>query len=281
MPASLRLICCFAGRLGRAPASPDYTPPRSINLELTLLRSIFKFAIQQRAAVHNPAKEISNLKEIRDEHWIPTEDELIRFVKEAEGTRSAVVLVPWIWFRAYTGTRPTESVHVEWRDIDFVNERISIRPKDGHALKNRKFRVVEMHPRLKEILLAWRIEWGRIFAKRRKRHPGEASPPHDWVFFNPSNQDERARGFHKCFYKARDNAGLPEMTSHTLRHYFISRCVMDGIDYLTIMRWVGHSFSRMIESVYGHLHSGHRASQMRKLQIVEEHRPAEEAQADQ
>jgi len=176
--------------------------------------------------------------------------------------------VPWLWFRAYTGTRPTESVFVEWKDINFERNQIVIRPKTGNQLKNGRFRVVEMHPDLKPHLLAWRQEWTRIFAKRTKRYPAEQSPPHDWVFFNPKNHDERAVSFFRCFYQARKAAGLPEMTSHTLRHYFISCAVMSGVPFFTIAKWVGHSSTKMIEQVYGHLSPDYRQQQMAKLNIL-------------
>ena len=55
------------------------------------------------------------------------------------------------------------------------------------------------------------------------------------------------------------------MTSYTLRHYFISNCVMSDINFFTIARWVGHSNSRMIEEVYGHLKDGYRKEQMSRL----------------
>jgi len=31
------------------------------------------------------------------------------------------------------------------------------------------------------------------------------------------------------------------MTSHTLRHYFISNCVMSNINMFTIAKWTGHA----------------------------------------
>lgn len=241
---------------------------RSINLELTLLRSLFKHAIECGFASENPAKVVTNLKQQREEKWIPNENELLRFVAEAVKTASALVLVPWLWFRAYTGTRPKESVFVEWKDIDFEKNQISINPKDGNQLKNSTVRYVEIHPELKPILLEWKAKWDEVFAKRHERHPDEPYPPHDWVFFNPHDQDQRATSFIKCFYQARKKAGLPKMTSHTLRHYFISQCIMSNINLFTIAKWVGHRGIKMIEDVYGHIRSEYRQEQMSKVRIV-------------
>ena len=58
------------------------------------------------------------------------------------------------------------------------------------------------------------------------------------------------------------------MTSHTLRHYFISQCIMSKIDLFTIAKWVGHRGIKMIEDVYGHLRTDYRLEQMSKVRIV-------------
>jgi integrase len=68
-------------------------------------------------------------------------------------------------------------------------------------------------------------------------------------------------------------SNLPKLTPYTLRHFFISYCVMSGIDFLTISRWVGHSSTHMIEQVYGHLTPKYRTEQMGKFNIAP--KPAE------
>ena len=42
---------------------------------------------------------------------------------------------------------------------------------------------------------------------------------------------------------------------------------MSGVNYLTIMHWTGHTSTKMIEQVYGHLASDFRAEQMRMIKI--------------
>jgi integrase len=241
---------------------------RTINLELNSMRCMFRYAEELGYAGVNPAKWVKNLREtLTVEHWIPKPEELAHFVAEAERTYSGDVLVAWIWFMAYTGTRPREALFVEWQDIDFEHNRILIRPKPGNPLKNGRSRYVDLHPELRTKMLAWRDSWNTTFERRARRHPDEESPPHQWLFYNPHGQRARAESFLRGFQIARDKAELPQMTPYTLRHFFISYCVMKEIPMLTITRWVGHTSSKMIEQVYGHLSPAFTAQQMRRFNI--------------
>lgn len=240
---------------------------RTINLELTFLRTFFRHAMQNHLSQHNPAREVTNLPEQDGEEvWIPTKQEFLCFINAAKTLPTAQVFVPWIWFRALTGTRPAESFFLEWDDIEFDNNRIWIRPKPGNPLKNRSKRFIPMHPDLKPVLLAWKKEWERIQARWSKRNGHQT--PHQWVFFHPHDYDEKTNGFLRSFRHANKISGLPRMTPYTLRHYFISQCIMSGIDHFTISKWVGQKGTRMIDTVYGHITPDYSAMEMAKLRVV-------------
>lgn len=116
-----------------------------------------------------------------------------------------------------------------------------------------------MHPELKTALLEWKKHQDTIFPEKR---------PHNWVFIHPRHPLVRAKGFRKTYLKAQKLAGLTEhMTSHCLRHFFISKAVESGVNFLVIAKWVGHSTTRMIEQVYAHLSPGFKNGEMQKIQL--------------
>jgi len=64
----------------------------------------------------------------------------------------------------------------------------------------------------------------------------------------------------------RTEAKLTRFGFHDLRHYFISYCVMSGIDFMTIARWVGHQDGGvLIGKVYGHLSNEHAQRQAQRV----------------
>lgn len=245
---------------------------RSVNLELTLLRSIFKYGVKIGSAVNNPAKDVQNLPETRKKVFIPTHTEFLKFVQVASETPNGDQFVTWIWFRALTGTRPSESYSVKWGDIDFENDVITVESRKGRQDEEIKSRPVDIHPNLKPILLEWRQKWEKAFEKKGKIH--------DYVFFNPHTRKEMSCGFGEIFREVRKKAGLNKLTSHGLRHYFISHALMSRIPKDTIKDWVGHTTTKMIDSTYGHLQREFQRDQMKKFsfyQPKDSEAPAEKA----
>jgi integrase len=87
------------------------------------------------------------------------------------------------------------------------------------------------------------------------------APDSAWLFPSPQRGriDRPAKTFRESLLIARKNASLNWVGFHDLRHYFISMCVMSGIDFLTIAQWVGHQDGGvLIGKVYGHLLPEHR-----------------------
>jgi integrase len=202
--------------------------------------------------------EDKNLRETISDHPLCPAEKMEQFLVEAGKTRTGFQLVVWVKLRALTGLRPSESLHLQWQpDIDFDRNQIFVRSKTGSPLKDGKFRVVEIHPALKALLLEWRKDWEATMA------PLET--PHQWVFFHPIYPVQRALSFNSSFDTARKKAGIPHFRPYDLRHYFISKAIMSGVDIFTISKWAGHASTSMIERIYGHLTPEFRAQQMARI----------------
>lgn|ERR1039458_1583037 len=240
----------------------DGIQPRGTNLELVLLRNVYRFAIKEGYAVDNPAKQVAYKPCKRKQRSIPTPEEFTRFIAEAGKTRTGQQMVVWLWIATLTGMRPSESLFLEWNDCDFEHEKFIVRPKPEHGnpLKPDAGREIEMHARVKELLLAWREQWTELF-------DGE-TPCHEWVFVHPANPKIRSQGFRTAFRHASSKAGLPGLRPYDLRHLFCSFALMNGIDRNVVREWMGHKSFQMIDQVYSHSLDEYRRQQMAKMQIA-------------
>ena len=143
--------------------------------------------------------------------------------------------------------------------MDWQNQQLTI-GADGHT-KNGEARVVDFNAKLEALL--------REMIERR-------APDSQWLFPSPrrGEEDEPAKTFRESLLLARKAAGLSKFGFHDCRHHFISTCVMSGIDFMTIARWVGHKDGGMlIGKVYGHLSNEHAKRQAKRIDfhVGEEH----------
>lgn len=230
---------------------------RTVNLELSIIRAMIEFAIGRGLAVNNVAKEVKNLREHKKPKRIPTDEEVQAFLAAVTGTDTSGQLVTCILLRVYTGMRPGETFNLTWEDIKFDSNLIIVRPTEDRPLKYGASRVIDMHPDLKTQLFKWKAEWDL-------RMNG-AGDHHNNVFFQSANPEKTVLEFRKGFERAKRQAGLPWLTPYILRDFFISKCIMAGVDTFTTMKWVGHRSSKMIDEVYGQVYPSHTAEQMEKL----------------
>jgi hypothetical protein len=119
--------------------------------------------------------------------------------------------------------------------------------------KNHESRAVDFNPRLAEVLESMRARRaeGAEFLFSPTRKPGQ--------HYTTMRQTLEA---------AREEADMPDFGFHDCRHHFVSYCVMSGIDFLTIARWVGHKDGGiLIGKVYGHLSHEHLKNAARRLRF--------------
>jgi len=182
-------------------------------------------------------------------------------------SKNGIQFADYIRLMAFAGSRRTETLGIRWSHVDFDKELLAFpneleKNPDGTTgkasqTKNRRGRVVNFNSELRQLL---QDMWKR------------KAPDSDWLFPSPQRgeKDIHAKTFTETLKLARGKASLPEFNYHDLRHYFISKCVMAGIDFMTIAKWVGHQDGGvLIGKVYGHLADTHSKSQAARVSLVE------------
>lgn len=210
-----------------------------------VLASILDDAVFDGRIPNNPARmgRIGLPKKTRGRHGYLTHQEVIRLA-QASGERKLLVLV-----LAYTGIRWGEAIALRVRDLDLERGRL-------HITEN----AVEVH--------------GKIYVGTPKSHKGRLVPvprflveelstataghPRDALVF-PGRYGEFLRrtrageGSKSWFKTALNEAGLPPMTTHDLRHTAASLAVQAGANVKTIQRMLGHTSAAMTLDVYSDL----------------------------
>ena len=159
---------------------------------------------------------------------------------------------------AVTGGREKETLPLEWdkhvhwkrRQFEFPGGK-----RGGGSQEAGEPRFIDFFPKLESHL-------NEMFKRRDKSSP----------FLFPSHDDpaQPTITFKQIWKKVRKAAKIfgteKDLQFHLFRHYFISHCVMAGIDFMTIATWVAHRDGGiLIGRVYGHLRPGHSANEAKKL----------------
>ena len=80
-----------------------------------------------------------------------------------------------------------------------------------------------------------------------------------WLEERPEKQGRLVRRWinpHLTIGKACVRAGIPHCTAHDFRRTFASKLKQRGVDSMVVARLLGHTTSRLVDMVYGHLDLG-------------------------
>jgi integrase len=228
---------------------------RTINLDLVAFNNAMAYAVSQ--AWLSAAPRLKKLKEkAAPKRQLLTDTNIERLLSAcvATVTKNAQELRFYLRFLALTGAREQEALKVRWNDVDLWNQQVTIGANAD--TKNSRSRMVNFTSELKALL-----------------HEMNKTRPPDSSFLFPSPQrgarDIPAQSLRESFKLVRNKAGIRWVGFHDFRHFFASRCVMSGVDFMTIASWLGHSDGGvLVGKVYGHLADEHKRRMADGLTIL-------------
>ena len=219
---------------------------KTINFELSVLRTMFNLAIKWGYLKENPTKNVVRLK--------VTDSKPPRFLSKAECQslleNSPEDLRPIFFTFLHTGMRKGELENLEWSDVDFKRRKIRIRWKDFWQPKTGE-REIPMSQQLYDLL--------RNLQEKNKK--GISS---SFVF--PHKDGGRIKTKLRLqLIKISEIAGIEDLTRiHSLRHTFASHLVMSGVDLPTVQKLMGHA-DIQVTMMYSHLAADHLSEAVEKL----------------
>lgn len=146
---------------------------------------------------------------------------------------------------AHTGLRSNEARSLGWEHIDFKNGLIRVERqarqsmkagrKTWTTLKSGHARIIPMSNHLRKILERWRFE------QRTWLHENGADNLQDLVFTREDGQFIYDHFAMTPFQDLSEQAGLPVITLHTLRHTYATLLIQQGLPLPGIQAMLGHS----------------------------------------
>ncbi len=219
---------------------------KTIYNETMIIRQLVNFAKSRRLIVTDPLAglRLREPKPTPQPCWTPAE---VEQVLASAGQPCQVALT----VLADTGLRIGELKHLTWDDVDFLNNVLHVRPKEGWKPKTGDQRAVPMSARVRSLLegLPRQFTWV-LTASPSPKYP------------NGDHQVSERRLL-KALKSILKKLGLRGHL-HTFRHAFISRALTSGIPESVVRAWVGHVDADVIR-LYTHIADATSQAAMRRL----------------
>lgn len=225
---------------------PELASATIREIKSAILAQAFKKAQGMGLIKLNPVQFVETPK-VKQNHSRPlTNDEITKLINVSKCHRLGIT-IPLLLL---SGMRRSEMLGLTWDDIDFIKKEITINKgfvstrSKGNILKETKTessnRIVAIPTQLIDLLKSY-----------RKNNPDRI------YLIGQSKADKRVEpnNFSRLFRKWCKQAGIENISPHSLRHTFCTLCQENSIDTFTIMQQVGHTDSRMLERVYVHKRS--------------------------
>jgi integrase len=134
-------------------------------MTLKTIRAMRNKAVRLNYLKDNPIKEVTFPRVQTNPPRILSKSEVERLLSAAEKSP----LYPLVATALFAGLRKGELINLDWEDIDFKQNLITVKNKDWFTTKNQSFRVIPLNRRLKDILQAYRKPSGSCFPNSEGR----------------------------------------------------------------------------------------------------------------
>lgn len=236
----------------RLPVTPTYC--RSIFI---VLRSLFTVAVQNGLLDRHPCDHVILPRKPIDaaEHR--------PLLTEAQAQELFQMTDEYSWFTVVirflllTGMRSGEAFALQWEDIDFETETISIRRNlanvaSRHWLSTPKtrnsIRQIFMSAEVRELLLRQRAEQAVLF--RELEAAGKPAPHPEMVFTSARGNYIDHNYTERKFKKFIAHTSFSDITLHSLRHANATFMLAGGVDLKVVSAMLGHSSIAITANTY-------------------------------
>ena len=242
---------------------------KTIKEYIQVINSIFNFAHANRVLEYNPATNLKTPQAAAEpvqRRALTAEERQIVMEFDHRAKPSAMLMM-------LSGLRRGEATALQWNDIDFVNNKISVtksfnfKTKEFKAPKNGKARVVSVPQML--------IDYLKILPKNSlyvlTNAKGHMMTDDSWRRLYDSYMHDL--NIHYGFGGNAPSKYSPikipmvitPFTPHELRHTFCTIMFEADIDAITAKEQMGHADIQTTLSIYTHLSQSHKDNQVNKL----------------
>lgn len=231
-------------------ASAEARPPTVLNIRATL-SSAFQQAVRDERIHENPVRKTSAPRQRHKQIRFLTQPEVAKLVKKAAGHELEALILTAV----YTGMRLSELLGLTWDRVDFKKGTMTVdRQLQRH---DKRFYLAPLKTRggRRSMTMAAAVaeKLKALKGAEVMRDKDIPQPVPGLVFVTEAGQPHHRKTILERTNALMDDAGVPQIGFHALRHTCASILINGGADALRVQRQLGHSSVRMTLETYSHL----------------------------
>ena len=231
--------------------------PKTAGRVLGRLKMVLRQAVLWQLLAVNVAQHVRRPRATTSEMAVWTAAQVKRFLTVAQTHR----LSPLFALAVTTGMRKGELLALQWGDVDLQTHELTVR----HTLtRNEAGQYVVGPPKTgagrRKIVLAADIIQA-LQGHWRAEHRGRRAPKAgDFVFTAASGNHVQPRHLDRTYRALTQEAGLPRIRFHDLRHTSASLLIRRGVPAKVVADRLGHADAGFTLKVYTHVYDDQRAA---------------------
>ena len=260
-----RQIQSFINGLAKDGANEKTGKPlatKTIRHHLSLISDIFSYAVKMDVVSYNPCSKVTVPKGEQKEKKIYSVEEVKRFL----GLLESEPLKYKVFFNlaVFSGFRRGELLGLEWKDVDFANNVISVRrtscytAQKGIYTDTTKTRKSQRSIKFPDAIMALLRQY-KLELEGEAQRLGSKWVDTDRLFVKWNGEPMNNNTPYFWLNEFCEKHDLPFYGIHSFRHLFASMLVNEGVDIVTVSGALGHSAVSTTSNIYCHMLENSRA----------------------
>ena len=222
---------------------------------LSFISDVFSYAVRMDIVSDNPCRKVYVPKGNKKEKEIYSIEEIEQLFNLLES--APLKYRTFITLAVYTGFRRGELMGLEWKDIDFESGVVSVRRTSNYTVRTgiytdttktkKSQRSMKLPQLVIDILRRYKAEQD---GERRKL--GTKWFECDRLFVTADGHPMHHNTTYTWLKKFCEKNSFPFRDIHSLRHFYASALINEGIDVATVSSALGHSAISTTTSIYLH-----------------------------
>ena len=218
--------------------------PTTVRSLHRVLRQALEKAVEERLIPRNPTDGVTVPKGETREMQVLDDDELEKFMEAIEKDKA---WYDFFYTEITTGLRQGEICGLMWKDFDGEKGTLTVR-RTVHAEKGGKISAGETKTRQGHRTITLPPSTAEVL--RNRKHDSKK-----WIFPDRLRPERPVlpQTAYQRLKKILQEAGLPAIRFHDLRHTFATHAMASGVDAKTLSNILGHSKASFTLDTYTHV----------------------------